>query len=64
MTGASELRAVFTAEQLPGVIQAYMDGLKAAFAVGVGLVGIAFCASFVNPWKRLYVKPGETAAIA
>ncbi|KAF1829262.1 MFS gliotoxin efflux transporter glia [Decorospora gaudefroyi] len=64
ITGASELRAVFTAEQLPGVLQAYMDGLKAAFAVGIGMAGMAFIASFLSPWKRLYVKPGEGAAIA
>lgn len=63
-TGASELRSTFTSDVLPGVVQAYMDGLKAVFAVGVGLVGVAFLASFLVPWKRLFGKPGEPMAVA
>jgi hypothetical protein len=52
-TGASELRKVFTAEELPGVIEAYMRGLKAAFAVSIAFCGLAFIATLFVPWERL-----------
>ncbi len=52
-TGASELRKVFSPEDLPGVLIAYMDGLKAAFALSIAFCGIAFIATFFVPWRRL-----------
>lgn len=52
-TGASELRKEFTPEELPGVIIAYMHGLKAAFAVSIALCGIAFLTTLFIPWRRL-----------
>ncbi|RYP42279.1 hypothetical protein DL767_000443 [Monosporascus sp. MG133] len=52
-TGASELRTVFTPEQLPGILDAYMRGLKAAFAVSIGFCGMAFLTTLVIPWSRL-----------
>ncbi|KAJ8122068.1 hypothetical protein ONZ43_g1640 [Nemania bipapillata] len=52
-TGASELRSVFTSSELPGVVIAYMHGLKAVFAVAIGFIGIAFLTTFVIPWERL-----------
>ncbi|KAJ5495550.1 MFS general substrate transporter [Penicillium diatomitis] len=53
-TGATELRSVFTAEQLQGIVRAYMEAIKASFAVGIGMVGIAFVLSLICPWKRLH----------
>ncbi|PYH87799.1 hypothetical protein BO71DRAFT_436378, partial [Aspergillus ellipticus CBS 707.79] len=38
-TGATELRAVFAAEQIPGIVDAYVDGVHAAVAIAVGLAG-------------------------
>jgi len=52
-TGASELRNVFSADQLPGVLQAYMVGVKAAYAVGIAFAGVAFLFSFTIPWRKL-----------
>jgi hypothetical protein len=52
-TGASELRKVFTPEELPGVLVAYMQGLTAAFAVSIALCGIAFLTTLAIPWSRL-----------
>ena len=52
-TGASELRKVFSPEELPGIIVAYMHGLKAAFAVSIGFCGLAFLTTLVIPWSRL-----------
>ena len=52
-TGATQLREVFTPEELPGIILAYMHGLKAVFAVGIGIAGAAcLCTAFI-PWSRL-----------
>ncbi|KAF2094033.1 MFS general substrate transporter, partial [Rhizodiscina lignyota] len=36
-TGATQLRSTFSASQLPGVIRAYMSGLKDAFLLAVAL---------------------------
>ncbi|KAH8668967.1 MFS gliotoxin efflux transporter glia [Xylariales sp. PMI_506] len=52
-TGASELRQAFTADELPGVLTAYMHGLKAAFAVSIAFCGIAFLTTFIIPWSKL-----------
>lgn len=52
-TGASELRRVLTPEELPGVLVAYMHGLKAVFAVSVAFCGIAFLTTLVIPWGQL-----------
>ena len=40
-TGATELRKVFTLEQLPAVIRSYMDGLKDAYILAIALSGVA-----------------------
>ena len=53
LTGASELRNVFSPDVLPGVIDAYMVGLKAAFAVAIAFCGIAFLFSLLVPTKKL-----------
>lgn len=52
-TGASELRKAFTADELPGVLVAYMHGLKAVFAVSIAFCGIAFLTTLAIPWHRL-----------
>lgn len=62
-TGATELRHVFTAEQLPAIIAAYMTGIKAAFAVSIGMAGFAFVISLLCPWKRLHGGTGEAVAM-
>ncbi|KAM5347630.1 hypothetical protein ACJ41O_007454 [Fusarium nematophilum] len=52
-TGATEVRATFPADQLNGILRAYMSGIKGAFAVGIGGVGLAFVVSFLQRWDRL-----------
>ncbi|KAH8878705.1 putative efflux pump antibiotic resistance protein [Thozetella sp. PMI_491] len=60
ITGASELQNVFPADVLPGVLKAYMVGLKAAFAVAVAFSGFAFLSSFTIPMKKLPThEPGQ-----
>ena len=41
-TGATDLRIVFSADQVPGIMVSYMSGLKIAFAIGLASTGVAF----------------------
>lgn len=34
------MREVFTPEQIPGILTAYMEGLKLAFALAIALAGV------------------------
>jgi hypothetical protein len=65
LTGASELHNVFPPDVLPGVLQAYMAGIKAAFAVAIGFSGAAFISAWFIPWSRLPTHlPGKTPVMA
>ncbi|KAL5116714.1 hypothetical protein ACEQ8H_005326 [Pleosporales sp. CAS-2024a] len=65
LTGASELHKVFGPDVLPGVLQAYMVGIKAAFAVAIGFSGTAFLAAWLIPWSKLPTHlPGEGPMMA
>lgn len=48
-TGAAELLQVFSPDQIPGILVAYMTGLKAAFAVAIGMAVISFLLSLLCP---------------
>lgn len=63
-TGATDLRNVFTAAQIPGILEAYMSGLKVAFIVPIALGGIAVIISLFPKWISLKgkVDPGTGAA--
>jgi EmrB/QacA subfamily drug resistance transporter len=61
-TGAADLRTVFPPEVLPGIVLAYLDGLRTAFAVAIGMAGASFLLVGVVPWKRLHSKP-ETEGV-
>ncbi|EGY14473.1 MFS gliotoxin efflux transporter GliA [Verticillium dahliae VdLs.17] len=52
-TGASELHNVFPPDVLPGILEAYMVGIKAAFAVALAFSGVAFLFSLFVPAKKL-----------
>lgn len=43
--GATQIREVFTPEQMPGIIQAEMDGVHVAFALAIACAGIAALAT-------------------
>ncbi len=60
LTGASELHNVLPSDALPGVLQAYMVGIKAAFAVSVAFSGVAFLSTLAIPISKLPTHaPGE-----
>lgn len=62
-TGAAELREVFSPDQIPGILVAYMTGIKAAFAVATAMAGFSFLLSLLSPWKRVHVE-GMDAGMA
>ncbi|KAK1989231.1 major facilitator superfamily transporter [Colletotrichum cereale] len=62
ITGATQIRSAFPAEAVPGVIQAYMDGLKVAFALAVAGAGVAFLVSLGSRWSKLNTKNVSGAA--
>jgi hypothetical protein len=53
LTGAADLRKAFTAAQLPGVLEAYMHGLKITFALTIALAAISIIIAVFSPWKKL-----------
>jgi hypothetical protein len=56
LTGATNIRNVFPPEQIPGILITYMQGIKGAFAIGIGMVGVSFLVSLFNTWKRLHAR--------
>jgi hypothetical protein len=53
-TGATQIRTAFPAAQVPLVIDAYMVGLKAVFAVTVAAFGLSTFIGFFGNWKKLH----------
>ncbi|OQO05272.1 hypothetical protein B0A48_09039 [Cryoendolithus antarcticus] len=57
-TGATEIRRTFTAEQLPAILDGYVIGLKAVFAIATACFGAAALISVLGSWKKF---PKEAA---
>lgn len=51
--GVTQIRAVFPADVVPGIIEAYMDGLKVTYAIAIAAAGIAVCFSMMAKWTNL-----------
>ena len=64
LTGASELQKAFGPDVLPGVLKAYMVGLKATFAVALAFCGVAFLCSLAIPMKKLPTHASGEAVVA
>ncbi|KAK1997844.1 major facilitator superfamily transporter [Colletotrichum falcatum] len=56
LTGATQIRSAFPAESVPGVIRAYMEGLKITFALVIVGAGVAFLLSLGSRWSKLNTK--------
>lgn len=52
-TGATQIRRVFPAEQVPTIVLAYMAGIKVALALVVALVGFTCVIVVFVPRARL-----------
>lgn len=57
--GATEIRSVFSADQVTAVVLGYMAGIKVVFAILTGVTGIATIASLFSSWERLDPKALE-----
>lgn len=55
-TGATDVRSVFPADSVPGIVQAYLYALRATFAVVVAYAGVATIFAAGSKWKRLNLK--------
>jgi hypothetical protein len=51
--GSTELKNVFSAQQLPEIQHAYMDGLHAACAIAIASAGVATIVSLFGKWRNL-----------
>ena len=60
LTGATQIRAVFPLDLVPGVLQAYMAGLNTAFAIAIAGAGVAFVISLASKWTTLKDAKSET----
>jgi len=52
-TGASELRRTFNDEEIGGILEAYMDGLKLSFLLCIVLAGVTLVISALPKWVNL-----------
>ena len=64
-TGATQLRNVFSPTELPGILVAYMDGLKLSFALAIALAGISVPIALFAKWTNVKPRPvvTETEAV-
>lgn len=60
LTGATAIRTAFPTEQQPIIIDGYMQGLHAAFALCIAATGVATLISLGVRWKRL--NPDQVSA--
>ncbi|THC93732.1 hypothetical protein EYZ11_006772 [Aspergillus tanneri] len=61
-TGAYDLRGVFSGDQLLGVLQAYMVGLKHAWIMSIVLSGATLILAFCGEW--INIKPKALPAVS
>lgn len=61
-TGATDIRKVFTAEEIPIILRAYVKGIQTALIVSVALAGACTLIAFGAKWRKLQPAPtdGET----
>jgi len=52
-TGASDIRRVFSPEDVPGIIAAYMEGLRVPFAICIACACLTFVLSFSPRWENI-----------
>ncbi|RKK62452.1 putative efflux pump gsfJ [Fusarium oxysporum] len=60
--GATRIRQDFSALQIPAVVDAYMVGLKAVFAITVAAFGISTIIGLFGSWKRVHHENIQNAA--
>jgi hypothetical protein len=63
-TGATDLRRVFSGDELSGVLVAYMAGIKVAFAITIGAVGLSVPISLLSKWGKINQQTSSAGASA
>ncbi|MDI1493375.1 MAG: hypothetical protein OHK93_005163 [Ramalina farinacea] len=51
--GATDIKNVFPASELPGIYDAYMKGIRLAFACSIPMSGVAALVAISQPWFKL-----------
>lgn len=62
LTGATNIRQAFSAQEIPIVVDGYMHGLKVVFALCIASTGIATMVALGSRWNKL--KQGATGGMA
>lgn len=60
--GATAIREVFPADVVPGILEAYISGLRVAFVIGIGGIGVAALVSPLGRWNKLDMTKAAAAA--
>lgn len=60
-TGATDIRTAFSADQVPGILLAYLAGLRVVWAITISLAGVSFLVTAGASWKRLHGVPAGGA---
>lgn len=53
VTGATEIRNVFPAKDVPGILLSYLAGLHGVFAMTIALAGLTVVVAGFAPWRRI-----------
>lgn len=61
-TGATQIRKVFTPEQVPLVLQAYVDGLQIVWAFAAAAFAVSAIIGLFGSWKRMGLEEMKAAA--
>lgn len=61
-TGATDLRRVFSAEELPGILDAYMEAIRVPFAIAIASCCLTVVLIVVPKWKTIKVNVAAAAA--
>lgn len=51
--GVTQIRSTYSANVVPGIVNAYMSGLKVAYAIAVASAGISVFVAFFSKWRNL-----------
>lgn len=54
--GATEIRSTFAADAVPGIVEAYLKGLRAVYIMIIAFTGAATLAAAANKWEKLSLK--------
>ena len=51
--GATEIRSSFPPDVVPGIVDAYLKGLRAVYIMVIAFAGAATLAATANRWQKL-----------